>query len=62
MARGVGFEPTLPEGTNGLANRPLIASWVILYVVGEEGIEPSTSGLSDLHSNLLSYSPVYKNS
>ena len=30
-------------------------------LVGEKGIEPLTSGLSDLRSNLLSYSPIYEN-
>lgn len=33
----------------------------VFYMVGERGIEPRTSVLSGLRSNLLSYSPILTN-
>ena len=44
----------------GLANPPLQPLGYPDILVGEEGIEPSTPGLSDLYSNHLSYSPIYE--
>ena len=60
LASGEGFEPSRTEVPTGLANPPLQPLGYPDILVGEEGIEPSTPGLSDLYSNHLSYSPIYE--
>ena len=60
LASGEGFEPSRTEVPTGLANPPLQPLGYPDILVGEKGIEPLTSGLSDLRSNHLSYSPIYE--
>lgn len=47
-----GYKPSFVFKTNSVANR------IDLPYVGEVGLEPTTSALSEQHSNRLSYTPL----
>jgi hypothetical protein len=56
MAPQVGLEPTTVRLTAECSTTELLRN---IFMVGLNGLEPSTSRLSGVRSNQLSYRPIY---